>query len=92
MAEGAEPLPQDTLTHIPEDSTREAALRMHLLGDAQDGAVGGLVLEVGVIHGVPGVRQRDAHPVRAVLPDRLLQRLEVAWPGAPSIPRSAKRN
>ena len=52
-----------------------------LLGQAQDGAVGGGVLKVGVVHGVARVGQRDAHGVRAVLGDRLLQRLEVACAG-----------
>lgn len=35
-------------------------------------------LEVGVVHGIAGVGERHAHCIRAVLPDGLLQRLEVA--------------
>lgn len=50
----------------------------HLLGKAQNGAVGGLVLEVGIIHGIARVCEGNAHRIRAVLLDRLLQRLEVA--------------
>lgn len=50
----------------------------HLLGQPQDGTVGGLVLKVGIVHGIPCICKGDAHSVRAVLQDCLLQRLEVA--------------
>mmetsp|Transcript_2529 Transcript_2529/g.10081 ORF Transcript_2529/g.10081 Transcript_2529/m.10081 type:complete len:340 (+) Transcript_2529:972-1991(+) len=49
-----------------------------LLREAQDGVVGRGVLEVGVVHGIARVRQREAHGVRRVQVDGLLQRLEVA--------------